>query len=450
MEVRLRYTTAVQRALSTITVSGPGGPLQRVSAVETAEGSDEREIRVRFDAPLPSGVYTVQWTTAGPDSHPLSGSFAFTVERPEPEPTPAPVGEPIPGDPTLTATEPSPQSAGAPWDPVGILVRGLFLFSILGMLGTSLFRVAVLGPLAGDPLLAGTVQEASARTRALAWGVAGLFVVALPARLWKQSADLFGPDALTADSIGRILGTQWGGAWILQAAMAAVFLIGLVTLQRDDVRPRGWWMMLVAGLGTTLVPPLSGHAAATAAPVRAFAILNDAVHVTAAGAWMGTLGVLVIAGLGALAARDSLVPTPAGGGWSGAGGVATDGFDVSGGNQRSEAMLAPAARLVNAFSRIALLAVGALAATGLVSAWLQLGSLGALVGSGYGRTLLLKLLLVAGAACVGFYNWRVLRPGLAAEATTERIRRSATAEALVGVAILLITAALIATPLPTE
>jgi copper transport protein len=232
--------------------------------------------------------------------------------------------------------------------------------------------------------------------------------------------------------------------------MAAVFLIGLVTLQRDDVRPRGWWMMLVAGLGTTLVPPLSGHAAATAAPVRAFAILNDAVHVTAAGAWMGMLGVLVIAGLGALAARGSLVPTPAGGGWSGAGGVATDGFDVSGGSRRSEAMLAPAARLVNAISRIALVAVGALAATGLVSAWLQLGSLGALVGSGYGRTLVLKLVLVVVAACVGFYNWRVLRPGLAAEGTTERIRRSATAEALVGVAILLITAALIVTPLPTE
>jgi copper transport protein len=445
LEVRLRYSTAVQPALSTITLSGPGGPLEGLGAVEIVPATDDREIRVRLPSPLPSGTYTVRWTTAGPDSHPLNGSFAFTVDRPE-LPAAPPAGEPA-GDPTLTATRLQPETGGGTRDPVGVAVRALFLLSILGMLGAPLFRLAVLRPLAGDPHLENVVFDAASRGRALAWGVLSVALVALPARLWKQSADLFGAGALDSENLGRILGTGWGDAWILQAGMCGLFLLGLLASRRDPARAVGWGIMLAAGLGSAMVPALSGHAAATPGALRSVAILNDTVHVAAAGAWIGTLGVLAVAGLGAALGARASVPV----GVASARGEdepARRGGSAAPEGGRSEAVLAPVARMVNAFSRAALPAVGALVLTGLVSAWLQVGSPGALFGSGYGRTLLVKLALVGAAGSVGLYNWRVVRPALARGAGPERIGRSAKTEVLLGLGVVVVTAALIATPLP--
>ena len=128
-------------------------------------------------------------------------------------------------------------------------------------------------------------------------------------------------------------------------------------------------------------------------------------------------------------------------------GKAGGGFAAAGAASRGDA-LAPVARMVNAFSRTALVAVGALVLTGLVRAWLQVGSPAALFGSGYGRTLLVKLALVAAAGAMGLYNWRVVRPSLAGNPDGARVRRSAGFEAMLGLAVVVVTALLIATPLP--
>jgi copper transport protein len=454
-EIRLRYSTAVQAPLSTITVEGPGGRLPNLSPLDTVPGSGGQEIRVTLADPLPSGAYTVEWRTAGPDSHPLAGAFTFTVERPV-EATPPPTGEvaagdPLPGDPVLTPTSGAVQGGSDPRDPAGLFVRGLFLLSIVGMLGTAVFRLSILSPMVRDPLFAPVALQAGARVRALAWAVAGAAALALPIRLGKQSAELFGDAAFAPASLGRLLGSGWGGAWILELSMAALFVAGLLLVRGGEDRTRGWWAMLVAGLGMAMVPALSGHAAGTPEPVRAFAILNDAVHVTAAGVWMGTLAVLVLAGIGATVKRAAVVPVPVGAGWSDEeGGAIDEGADDAGPHSATQTsgLLPPLARMVNGFSRIALVAVAVLLATGLVSAWLHLGSVGALFASGYGRTLMVKLALVAGAASLGFYNWRVVRPELAREPRAALIRIPATIEVALGVAVVMVTAVLISTSPP--
>jgi putative copper export protein/methionine-rich copper-binding protein CopC len=441
-EVRLRYSTPVQLSLSTIRLERADGTPVETGPVETVPASEAREIRVSVGTALGSGRYTVRWTTAGPDSHPLNGSYVFRVERPA-IPASAPAGEVVSGDRPLSAVVQTEGSAPAR-DPLGALVKSLFLLSILAMLGTSMFRLAVLGPLAGDPQLEPTLVEAATHTRGLAAAAAGLAFASVPTRLWKQSADLFGANALGAESLGRIIDSPWGTAWMLQAAMAALFVAGLVGVGPGDRRMRGWWVMLAAGVGSAIVPALSGHAAGLArAP--ALAVVNDALHVTAAGAWMGTLAVLLIAGLPALTARRAQ-PGPAfaeanvrATSPAASGVVALDSSDP----------LPPLARMVNTFSRVAMLAVAALVITGGVSAWLQLGSLGALLESAYGVTLLVKLALVAAAASVGLYNWRVVRPALLHDPRPGRLRASATTEALLGFLIVLVTGVLIATPLPT-
>jgi putative copper export protein/methionine-rich copper-binding protein CopC len=423
-EVRLRFSTPIQLALSTVRILGADSTAVPTQPLDTVPASEGREIRTRLLAPLANGSYTVRWTTAGPDSHPLSGSFAFGVDRPGSSGAPISGGV-VTGDPPLTSAF-AAENAGEARDPVGALIRSLFLLSILGMLGSSAFRLAVLRPLAGDPLLEPTVLLAADQTRGLAAAAAGLAFASVPMRLWSQSAELFGANALGAYSLGRIIASPWGTAWMFQTAMAALFVAGLVGVGHGDRRTRGWWIMLAAAVGSAVVPALSGHALATAGRSRTFAVVNDALHVTAAGAWMGTLAVMLIVGVPAVLSREP----------KSASGAAAAG------------PIPPLARMVNAFSRLAMVAVAALVVTGLVNAWLQLGSLDALLRSAYGVTLLAKLALVGAAASVGLYNWRVVRPALAQGDAAGRLRVTVTTETVLGLMIVLVTAILMATPLP--
>jgi len=446
-EVRLRFTTPVQSALSTITLVGPAGVVRGAGAPEPVPGSDMHDLRVTLPNALASGEYRVEWRTAGPDAHPINGAFSFTVERPaqsaeQTVPSTVPPGEPARMEPVSEgAGGRAAEGSGAG----GVVARSIFFLSVLGMLGTSIFRLLVVGPLARDPLLRETALTASARTRLLAWGVFGVVLVSLPLRLWTQSKGLFGDAALAPGNLGRLLFVSgWGGAWFLHLAMAALFLIGLLSLGGALDRRRGWSTMLAAGLGAALATALSGHAAATPGALRAFAVLNDTVHVAAAGAWIGGLGVLVLVGLGAAHKSGAVVPAPAGGAWSGDEGV----LDESASVQGSPSLLHPLARMVNAFSRVALVSVALVVVTGLVNGWLHLGSLGALVQSAYGRALAVKLLLVAAAGSLGFYNWRRIRPVLATDPRSDLIRIPAAVEALLGVAVVIATAVLISIPPP--
>jgi putative copper export protein len=112
---------------------------------------------------------------------------------------------------------------------------------------------------------------------------------------------------------------------------------------------------------------------------------------------------------------------------------------------RSDA--APAA-LVQGFSPTALLFAGILVTTGVISAWLHLGHIAALWTSPYGQTLLLKVGIFSGVAVVGAYNFLRVRPALGARTGAERLRRSGTIELLLALAVLVVTAVLVAMPPP--
>ena len=146
------------------------------------------------------------------------------------------------------------------------------------------------------------------------------------------------------------------------------------------------------------------------------------IHVFAGSMWIGTLFVLVVAGLstvlsGALAdaERGPLV-----------------------------------AVLVNRFSSIALWGAGVLVLTGLTTAWLHLGSIPALWTSIYGRTLIVKLCVVACVFTLGAYNNQRLKPSLGTAEAGGRLRRSATFEIALAAVVLGITAVLVKLPAPSE
>jgi len=182
-------------------------------------------------------------------------------------------------------------------------------------------------------------------------------------------------------------------------------------------RSVGWMGAGVAALLLAAVPALSGHAAAVEG-WTALALASDWLHVLGAGVWVGTLATLVLAGLPAAAFAPE--------------GEGTGAF----------------ARLVGAFSPVALTGAGLAGATGVVNSLFHLGAVPQLWETAYGRALLLKLALLAIVAGLGFYNWRYVIPELHLPASSVRLRRSAGAELAAGVAVILVTAILVALPPP--
>lgn len=415
-QVRLRYTTAVQRELSAITVMGPEGELP-TTPVDTVAGSAGREIGVRFEAPLPSGDYTVEWRTAGPDSHVIRGSYSFAVERPEPVPVDTSTAAAPGRDGDRSAPELAAQSGGTAeggWGPGGITLNWLFLLSVVGMVGVVAFRTVVLGRFQGADGLEPVGAALARRLTGLGWAAVILALGVVPFRLFYQAAQVAGPDGSTGAAITALLGQPWGSSWLLETAAVALFLVGLL-LERREGRGRIAWMLAgVAAVLMALVPALVGHSggAGTAA------VVADALHVLAAGIWAGGLLCLVLAGIPAAA---------------------------QGRRDGGEAPALPV--VVAAFSPMALTAVGLLVASGAFGA-LQHVALGELLSTSYGQLLSLKVLAALAAFSLGFYNWRVVRPQLPETPRPSLIRIPAAFELMVALGVLALTAALIVTAKP--
>ena len=143
-------------------------------------------------------------------------------------------------------------------------------------------------------------------------------------------------------------------------------------------------------IGSLLIsPPLAGHAG-TQSP-KALLFPADVVHVTAMSLWLGGLATLAVA----VPAAARRLEQP----------------------ERGRLLGGTLSR----FSGVALVAVAALAASGIVQAVVELGSVPALVETGYGRAVLAKVLLLGVLIGFGAANRRRLIPALtrAAAAASE-------------------------------
>jgi len=229
--------------------------------------------------------------------------------------------------------------------------------------------------------------------------------------------------ALEPASILRVLTqTQGGTVWLVRGGL--LVLLAAFLAVRAEVRDRTDWRALrgqVALLGLVALGLIAaaGHAAAVE-PGTAAALAADVVHLAAAGLWVG--------GLPALALLLWLAARPAGA------------------DARPYAVLA-----ARRFSRTALALVGALAVSGLWSAWLQVASIAGLLGTRHGKLLLLKLVIFAAMLVLASLNRRVM-PALAGEAATigrpamRRLSRLVAAEAALALLVLAVVAAMTVTP----
>jgi len=236
-------------------------------------------------------------------------------------------------------------------------------------------------------------------------------------------------EALALDTIrGVLLETQFGRVWQLRLALLA--LLGGFLLLRGRERDERDWLalrfegLLLGGLVTATLA-WAGHAAATEGPSRLLHLPADALHLLAAGVWLGGLPSLFL-----LLSWVRRSPDPS--------------------------RVAVAREATRRFSALALVGVSGLVLTGLVNAWVLVGTFPALVGTPYGRLLLVKLLLLVPLLAIAAQNLLRLKPRLlaappagsevAGDDPLRRLRRNVLAEAGLGASILLLVGALGITP----
>jgi putative copper export protein/methionine-rich copper-binding protein CopC len=401
------FSGRVEQRFSQLALTAPDGSEVRLGPVLFADGVDNE-----FAALVPPlhqpGSYTVQWRTAGADGHVMQGSFTFVFA---PADTIVPGAVP-PGDPgPPPAVEPDAADTVSALLPV--LGRWLHFVALTLIIGAVTFRVLLLPRLPVEAGLAATLRQR-------AWRCCGIGTLLLAAsailRLWLQSHALHGAayawdGALLASMLRE---TMWGRAWLLQAAGIAVLGAALLLVRRGhDARALG--PALAGVIAVAVVPALSGHAIGADNPT--LAVINDTLHVLAAGGWIGTLAVLAAAALPAAVGRGS-----------------TPHDDV--------------ATIIDRFSPIALGAAALVLVTGVLNALIHIDAIEQLVRTAYGRALLVKVGIVALVVAAGFVNWQFVRPRLGTLEATRRLRVSIGVELALAVLVFGVTALLTGLPLP--
>ena len=193
----------------------------------------------------------------------------------------------------------------------------------------------------------------------------------------------------------------------LQAGGLILAFIGFVLALRSNA---GWMLAAAGFLVELLRNGLIGQ----------WRDLANPLHVLSAGLWIGTLFVMVVAGISVVLRNE----------------VARD--------QRGGMI----ADMVHSFSPLALTAAPVLVLFGVIIAWEHLHVLSNLWSSAYGIALIVKLCFVAMVFALGAWNWRRQRPTLGSEGAALAIRRSATSEVAVAAIVLAATAVLLSIPAP--
>lgn len=304
--------------------------------------------------------------------------------------------------------------------PAFVAIRAVLSACTVLLLGTLALRFVVLRRYAGPD--ARELRDAIDSTLPRWIDALGLVaLLATLARLGAQHAAVFGGDvAPSGESLSALLfRAGWGRTWWVALASAVTVTWVAPRLRRNTTA--GWATLVGAVLAFTVTQPWSGHPAAAAQPMLSIAM--QFVHVVGAGGWLGSLALL------------TFVAVPAAGRVNGVGAAGAD---------------ARIAGLLRAFSPTALVFATLLALTGLATAWGNLGGVASLWQSVYGRTLALKLALLAIVAGTGAYNWRRVLPSLGQSNGSAALRRSSLVELAAGVLVLVVTAVLVATPMPGE
>jgi putative copper resistance protein D len=307
-------------------------------------------------------------------------------------------------------------------DPL-VAARAVHFVSTTMVAGALCFAFFVFDPALNK--VGGSAPAGPPLRRLLAWIVwSGLAVAIASGAAWLIlfSTRVGGhslSETVASEVIGTVLTqTQFGRTWQLRGVLSALLMIVLVAERRGapSVTAGGIKVAVAAVLIGALV--WAGHGGADEGIGGDIHLIADIMHLLAAAMWVGAL--IPLAFLFATAWRSR--------------------------NAMDAAVTLVATRR---FSTLGIISVGTLLATGIVNTWFLAGSIPALVGTDYGRLLLVKIALFLTMVCIAVVNRTNLTPRLALGPTSEAARvplgqlaRNSVVEAGLGLLILLIVGVL--------
>jgi copper transport protein len=420
--ITLRFDSQVSAALGAVRV------YDRQGGRVDSGGTDVQGAVVRLRVPgLAKGSYVVTWRVTSADTHPVAGAFTFQIGNAGNASSPAARNLAQ----RLLAQQGGDPVVGAAYG----VTRWLVFAGLALLLGAAVFTLAVWPG-----------ARSSRRARRLVIGgwlalvggtVAGLFLYG------PYAAGLGLGDVTRLSLLGHTVGIRFGQVAIgrLVLLVLAVPVLYAATVPSDRLGRRlargAGPLGVVLAVALAATPGYAGHAV-TGRWVT-WAVVADTLHVLAVSVWLGGLVVLVA--------------------------VLLPGRDLAG--------------LRDALPRWSRLAAGCLAvivASGTFQAWRQVGTLGALRSTDYGRLLIVKVILFAGMVVLASFSRDIvlhLFPGTQLGATRRVpvvaggaddaapgddphasdedrslrvLRRSVWVEIAVGAAVLAVTALLVNAP----
>ena len=354
----LHFGELVEIDFGSIRVLGPLGNRVDQGGTHHPQG-DSDAVAIALPPGLRDGTYVVAWRVISADSHPVHGAFIFSVGTAK-------------GAAKANALAASVNAAS------GSAIVGIAFWAIR----FAAFVGLVL--LVGIPTVILLAWRAGGTTRRIgrlvwaSWVVLMLCTVSGIAVQGVYAAALPVTDVFRSSLFDEVLHTRFGEVEVLRVILL-VACLPVVRGIRGRLRATGrwssWWVPYgaIVGVGLLLTPGLAGHAS-TEGSVP-FALALDVLHLGAAAVWCGGLAVLAAV----------LAP-----------------------GLRPEDRPDDIARVASTFSAYAFSAVLVIVATGTVQSVRQVGSVYALFNTVYGRTLLVKIGLVAMLIVLGAVSRRIV------------------------------------------
>lgn len=363
-QIMIRFNEDIQRAYYGITLHRSSS--EEVSGIKAyIDPKDGTRLLADLPSALPEDIYTVSWKAISGDGHPVEGAIIFQVGNG--------AGKSLKDASSVTLDDSRPLS------PLLITMRWVQYAAqaiVLGALCLPLFLL----PLAARSEM-GWLRERRYTWFALSGAV--LTVLALAAQLPLRiawTADI--PLSTVGGELGNTFsGTVFGKVWLLQMIAAVIVLLIVLVRQLPGMKPGvqrvlSLSALIVLALGL-LAKAFDGHA--YAAEIAGVAIAADYLHLLSALLWSGAL--LALALFLPRIVRDHA------------------------GDERRKLYWG----VVRRFSWLAIGSVAALLVTGIYGSLIYLPTINALFNTGYGLTLLSKMLLFLVMAGFGGMNYAKAR-----------------------------------------
>lgn len=374
---------------------------------------------------LAPGLYSIRWKVLSEaDGHFTQGPLVFGVGETADFSSIAPI--------ETTSIAPFPE----------VVLRWMNFALLLSLAGGIAMTYLVLTPATAGlnrNELSMIVQQAAQRRTLLLSIFSGLaaLIVGFGLLSWQVVTLLKTlPDTASLHGVAwQVLGfTRWGALWIVRQVLLILLITLIFQLFRNAKFQSSAKTKIFLPLSTIAIvcvtlatQSLSSHAAAIT-PNVALAVVVDVLHLMAASLWIGGLVALAV----------GLLPL------------------IQQGHAKFIDLIKAGWR---PFSRVAVLSVVILFATGLYSTGQQVASVDALITTLYGQTLLSKIGLMMVVGIIGLLNSVLLHPALArplarilgrppgwTPLSIQQFPKLVLLEAAVGVLILLATGLLTASP----